>query len=104
WRQALEPRRQDLDKKGARVFEAIGGDRAVSLVLPRLIERLERFVQESSALERRQPLLVFVLFGQAEHVPREELEWTLTVLIDRADRPGTGVARVNRPVELRLGL
>src|SRR4029453_3320711 len=97
WRQALEPRRQDLDKEGARVFEAIGGDGAVSLFLPRLIERLERFMQESSALERRQTLLVFVLFGQTEHVPREELEWTLTVLIDRPDRQGTGAPRSTRP-------
>ena len=57
--------------------------------LPRLIERLEGLVQESSALERRQALLVLVLLGQPQHVPREELERALAVQVDRAHRPGT---------------
>jgi hypothetical protein len=76
----------------------------MALRLPGTIERFERLMQKPSTFKRRQPFLVLVLFGQAKHVTREELERALTVLVDGADRPGTRVASVNRAMELRRRL
>jgi hypothetical protein len=101
WKTVEVPRQHVLGQL-TRLIETIGRHRSVSPVLPRAVERLKYFVNQPAALEWRQAVFFFALLPELEDITCVELERTLAVQVQRADRPGTRDGRVRVAVKLTL--
>ena len=100
-RQARQVRLHGLQSQRPGLVEQLRCHVTVAARLPRREDGLEQLVVHAAAFERRQRVVVVTLLGEPEHVARVELERTLRVELEGADRARSRRLRAGRPVEAR---